>query len=119
MHLLNVVYSVFALSSLSSAITWYMGGNFAMAPKQFKQVFVVRIVLGHVSVSVAYDLLPSKHSSAYREMFWALRTVCFDQQLVPAVQNFVTDCEKGILKAVNAIFCEHNNYADASFISSR
>ncbi len=77
-----------------------------MAPKQFKQVFVVRVVLGQVPVS-AYVLLPSKRSSAYREMLRALRMECLDQQLVPMVQNVVTDFEKGILKAVNTIFGEH------------
>ncbi len=65
------------LRTLPSVMTWYMDGNFAMASKLFKPLFVVRIVLGLVSVSAAYALLPSKHSSAYREMFWALRTVCF------------------------------------------
>ncbi len=40
-------------------------------------------------------------------MLRALRTKCFGQQLASAVQHFETDCEKGILKAVNAIFCEH------------
>ncbi len=88
-------------------MTWYMDGNFAMALKQFKQVFVVRIVLGQVRVSAVYALLPSKRSSAYREMLRTLRTECMDQQLVPMVQNVVTDFEKGILKAVNTIFVEH------------
>ncbi len=84
-----------------------MDSNFAMAPQQLKQVFVVRIVLGQVPVSAAYALLPSKHSSAYREMLRALRTECFDHQLVPIVQYVVTDFEKGILKARNTIFCDH------------
>ncbi len=84
-----------------------MDGNFAMAPKQFKQEFVVRVVLGQVPVSAAYALLPLKRSSAYCEMPRALRTECLDQQLVPMVQNIVTDFEKGILKAVNTIFGEH------------
>ncbi len=95
------------LRALSSAMAWYMDGNFAMAPKQFKQVFVERAILGRVPVSAAYALLPSKRSSAYREMLRALRTECFDQQLVPVVQNVVTDFEKEILKAVNAIFGKH------------
>ncbi len=88
-------------------MTWYMDSNFAMAPQHLKQVFVVRIVLGQVPVSAAYALLPSKCSTAYREMLWPLRTECLDQQLVPMVQNVVTDFEKGILKAVNTICGEH------------
>ncbi len=78
-----------------------------MAPKQFKPVLVVRVVLGQVPVSAADVLLPSKRSSAYREMLRALRMECLDQQLVPMVQNVVTDFEKGTLKAVNTIFGEH------------
>ncbi len=78
-----------------------------MAPKQFKKVFVVRVVLGQVPVSAAYVLLPSKRSSVYPEMLRALRAECLDQQLVPMVQNVVTVFEKGILKAVNTIFGEH------------
>ncbi len=63
MHLLNVVFaSDEGLRTLSSTMTWYMDGNFAMAPKQFKQVFVVTVVLGQVPVSAAYALLPSKRS---------------------------------------------------------
>ncbi len=88
-------------------MTWYMDGNFTMAPKQFKQVFVVRVVLCQVPVSTAYALLPSKRGSAYHEMLRALRTECLDQQRVPMAQNVVTDFEKGILKAVNAIFGGH------------
>ncbi len=71
------------------------------------QTGIVRVVLGQVPVSAAYVLLPSKRSSAYREMLRALRTECLDQQLVPMVQNVVTDFEKVILKAVNTIFGEH------------
>ncbi len=66
------------LRTLSSAMTLYMDGKFVMAPKQFKQVFVVRVVLGQVPVSAAYALLPSKRSSAYREMLRTLRTECLD-----------------------------------------
>ncbi len=70
-------------------------------------VFVVRIVLGQVPLSAAYALLLSKRSSVCREMLWALRTECFDQQLVPVVQNIVADFEEVILKSVDTIFCEH------------
>ncbi len=63
------------LHTLSSAMTWYMDGNCAMAPKQFKHVFVVRIVLGQVTVSVAYALLPSKRSSARTTCAWGSKNL--------------------------------------------
>ncbi len=77
------------LRTWSTAMTWYMDGNFAMARKEFKQIFV-RVVLGQVPVSASYALLPSKRSTAYREMLRTLRTECMGQ--------------KGILKAFNTIF---------------
>ncbi len=89
------------LRTLSSAMTWYMNA------KAIQPGIRCRVVLGQVPVSAAYARLPSKRSSAYCEMLRALRTECLDQQLVPMVQNVVTDFEKGILKAVNTIFGEH------------
>ncbi len=55
------------LRTLSFTMTCYMDGKFVIAPKQLKQVFIVRVVLSQVPVAAAYALLPPKRSLAYRE----------------------------------------------------
>ncbi len=61
-HRLLVFSANKELRSLSSVMTWYMDSNFAMVPKLFKWMFVVRDILGHVPVPFAYAFLPAaKH----------------------------------------------------------
>lgn len=45
-----------------------MDGNFAMAPKQFEQVYVIRVPIGETAVTVAYCLLEKKDEETYKEM---------------------------------------------------
>ena len=48
------------LEKLASAETWFMDGNFSMAPPLFQQLYVVRVPLGETAFSVAYALLTNK-----------------------------------------------------------
>jgi len=49
-----------ALRTLSTADTWFMDGNFAMAPPGFLQLYVIRVPLGSTTVGLAYALLQRK-----------------------------------------------------------
>jgi hypothetical protein len=58
------------LAKLASASTWYMDGNFAMAPANFSQLYVIRVPLGDSggSVSAAYAILQRKSESTYESL---------------------------------------------------
>ena len=49
-----------ALRTLSTADTWFMDGNFTMAPPGFLQLYVIRVPLGSTTVGIAYALLQRK-----------------------------------------------------------
>lgn len=40
--------------------TWFMDGNFAMAPEIFQQLYVIRVPLGETAVSCVYAFLSGK-----------------------------------------------------------
>jgi len=46
-----------ALKHLSTANTWYMDGNRAVAPRGFCQLYIIRCLLGNTVVSAIYALL--------------------------------------------------------------
>jgi hypothetical protein len=58
-----------ALSKLCQADTWYMDGNFSLAPTHFAQLYIIRIPLGNAggAVTVVYAILQRKDSFTYKE----------------------------------------------------
>ncbi|XP_041370954.1 uncharacterized protein LOC121384563 [Gigantopelta aegis] len=48
------------LKHLAAANTLYMDGNFSMAPKVFKQLYVIRVPFGDTAITTVYALLPNK-----------------------------------------------------------
>ena len=45
-----------AMRLLAGADTWFVDGNFAMAPRGFLQLYVIRVPLGNTAVSTVYML---------------------------------------------------------------
>ena len=71
------------LRIMAEANIWYMDGNYAMAPRGFLQLYVIRATVGNVTVSVAYALLQNKTQDAYEELFQAILTKCEAMDLFP------------------------------------
>ena len=95
------------LRQLGSADTWYMDGNFAMAPKVFQQLYVIRVPLGDTAVSCAYALLSHKTRDCYEEMLQAILDRCETLGFTPDPTTVVTDFELATIQATNSILGHH------------
>lgn len=91
------------LDQLNNADTWFMDGTHSTAPKQFQQLFVIRVPLGESCVSVMYALLPSKQQSMYEEVLTALLDICLQRDIRPNLRRVVADYEMAIHNAVTAV----------------
>ena len=67
-----VFASARAIRLLASANTWFVDGTFAMAPKGFMPLYVIRVSLGNTAVSTVYTVLQRKSLSSYMELFQAV-----------------------------------------------
>ncbi|XP_037503109.2 multidrug resistance protein mrp-7, partial [Rhipicephalus sanguineus] len=103
---LLVFASATCLKLLAESSTWFMDGNFDLAPKGFLQLYFVLVPLGEGVVSVAYAFMTRKNQQAYEDLFKSLR----DQRellgltLYPDV--IICDFEKATMNAVKAVFGE-------------
>ncbi len=100
------------LRSLAAASTWFMNGHSAKASIQFKQLFIVGVLLCQTPVSVACALVPSKRGSVYSEIFCALREECLDLHLVPKAQNLAADSRGGFTRLLRMYVGEIFVYAN-------
>ncbi|KAG7157461.1 putative Inosine-5'-monophosphate dehydrogenase 1b-like 14 [Homarus americanus] len=87
-----------SLRLLSRSSQWHMDGTFAMSPKIFKQVYVIRVLLA---------LLPGKTQSIYEELLQAVITQCEHLGCYPDPSTIITDFEQTTIKAVSSVFGEH------------
>ena len=92
------------LRRLSAADTVFMDGNFAMAPKLFSQLNVLRVPFGETSVTCVYALLQHKTRAAYDELLQAIVDKYEAIGLVMNVQTIITDFEEAVLRAVAGVF---------------
>ena len=65
-----------AIRHLAAAQTWYMDGNFSVAPNNFSQLYVIRCPLGNTAVSTVYALLQRKSRETYEYLLNTLRQTC-------------------------------------------
>ena len=87
------------LRLLAEADTFYMDGNFSMAPGIFKQVHVIHVPLATTFVTAVYALLLTKTRAIYKEVFQAVvDNVHSDLDLEMNVQTIVTDFEDAVLR---------------------
>ena len=92
------------LRIMAEANIWYMDGNYAMAPRGFLQLYVIRATVGNVTVSVAYALLQNKTQDAYEELFQAILTKCEAMDLFPDPTLVLVDFEKAVINALKETF---------------
>ena len=65
-----------SLHALCRASTWYMDGNFSLAPAVFEQLYIIRAPLGPTCISCVYALLPGKTEAVYTQMLEAVTDAC-------------------------------------------
>ena len=91
-----------ALRTLSTANTWFMDGNFAMAPPGFLQLYVIRVPLGSTTIGVTYALLQRKTQDTYEELFQALLDKCNSMELYPDPRTILVDFEQAVISAIQS-----------------
>ena len=89
---------------LATASTIFMDGNFAMAPTQFSQVYILCVPFRDVAMTCVYALLQNKSRAVYDELFQAVVDKCEEFGLEMDVQAVVTNFEEGVLRAVAGVF---------------
>ena len=84
---------------------WFMDGTFKVAPRLFRQLFTVHVMLGGKVIPCVYSLMASKSKIAYKRVFRALKDYV-DQQHLPALQpiSIMTDFERAMMDAVDEEF---------------
>lgn len=92
---------------LASSNTWYADGNFGLAPKNFLQLYVIRIGKYNEFFTVLFCLLEKKTQSIYEIMFHAILSVCEKNNLFPDPLYLKVDFEKALINAAKNVLGEH------------
>ena len=92
-----------ALRLLAAAETWFIDGNFAMTPRGFSQLYVIRVALGSTAVSVVYALLQNKSQQCHTDFFQAVMDYCAEKELFPSPATVMCDFEKAVIRAVEIV----------------
>ena len=69
-----VFYSPDSLERLANAQTFFifMDGTFSVAPRPFKQLYIIRVPFKDVTGTAVYAFLPNKCQDTYRELFQSI-----------------------------------------------
>ena len=78
----------------------FIDGTFAICPKPFKQVLILRGKVGSSVHTIAYALLPDKKEKTYNDTLKAILEVCTEMD----VAYVHCDCEQGLVNAVERHF---------------
>ena len=81
-----------------------MDGTFGTAPKQFQQLFIIRVLEEKCPIICAYAFLPSKDQATYEETFTAILNTCNEHNLVPSPVSITCDFEVAIHNAILSMF---------------
>lgn len=95
------------LQQLAEAVRWMMDGNFAMAPRLFSQLYVIRVPLGTSTIPVAFAFLQHQRQSTYEELFQCIMDKC--NQLFhyyPTPEIVVLDFELAAIQAIRSVVGE-------------
>ena len=88
------------LRALSKSDMWFCDGNFAMAPEQVSQLYVVRSAIGGRTITCASCLLTRKTRDAY-EYFTNLFEVAADAGIRLVPSNIMMDYELGAINGAS------------------
>ena len=84
---------------------WFVDGNFALAPAEFAQLYVIRVKMGQTAVSTVYGLLTHKSQATYEDMFEAVAQGCVAAGFAfPQPALIHLDFEKAVMNAATTVF---------------
>ena len=93
-----------AMRLLATADTWFVNGNFSMAPRGFMQLYVIRVPLGTTAVSAVYALMERKSQQCYQELFQTILDYCDTVDLpAPSPSTVLCDFELAVIRALRAV----------------
>ena len=93
------------LTTLAVADKWFIDGNFAMSPKNFLQVYFIRVPVGDVNVVTAIALFRRKNFETYREFFEKLVRKCENTfGHIPCPRICMIDFELAASNALQSVF---------------
>lgn len=98
-----VFASDIGLKVLAESDTWYMDGTYDTCPKQFNQLYVIRVPVGENFITAAYGLLPSKTQTVYEELFSSVLDACLLKNLRPNPTRIVVDFEIAVHNALKTV----------------
>ena len=96
-----------SLRLLAVARTWFIDGNFSMAPLIFKQLYIIRAPLGNIAITCVYSFLPGKSELIYRELFQAIVDTCERLGFNVNPTHIISDFEISAIKATQHILGQH------------
>lgn len=91
------------LKQLGSADVWFMDGTHSTSPKQFQQLFVIRVPVGSSYITAIYGLLPLKTQETYEEFFTSMLDACLSCDVRPCPSKIICDFEVAIHNAVRTV----------------
>lgn len=89
--------------------TWFVDGNFDLAPKFFTQLYVIRVKKHNFSVTAAFCLLQRKTQSIYESLFQILIEECAHRRIYLDPKTVHMDFETASINAVKNVFGAHVN----------
>ncbi|KAL4097520.1 hypothetical protein QTP88_022292 [Uroleucon formosanum] len=78
----------------------YMDENFALAPKLFTQLYVIRVEINRSFTTAVYILLQNKTLTTYEQMLTTLLKKCEEQHLFPDPVVVHVDFECAVISAI-------------------
>lgn len=91
------------LKHLAGASRWYMDGNFSLAPRQFQQLYVIRVEVNKTFMTAVYFLLQNKTLLTTLLKRCDEKNVCLDPLFIHV------DFERAIITAIKHVLGEHVN----------
>lgn len=95
------------LQLLADATTWYIDGNFSLAPNLFTQLYIIRIQKNDIFVSVVYCLLQTKTQFTYEELFNTILKECEVREIYPDPLYINMDFEIAAMQAIKSCLGTH------------
>ncbi|XP_074652694.1 uncharacterized protein LOC141907015 [Tubulanus polymorphus] len=92
------------LKKLCEADTWFMDGNFQMAPTLFEQLYVIHVPLADSAISTVYAFLQRKTQETYEEFLTVLCEKCDEKGLFLSPKTVVIDFELAVLNTTKSVF---------------
>jgi len=93
-----------------------MDGNFALAPRLFTQLYVIRVPLASSYVTCVYALMSGKTQADYDSFLTAVVNECRRLGYSPDPTVVVTDFETAVIRAVSDVIGRHVQHQGCFFI---